>query len=57
MTRCNDIVLMGPNTRHPAMTPLPAEVEPIAVTFDIAVLLARKRAPSPTQNSSRRGKG
>jgi hypothetical protein len=53
----HDIVLMGPNTRHPAMTPLPAEVEPIAVTFDIAVLLARKRAPSPTQNSSRRGKG
>jgi 23S rRNA (guanine745-N1)-methyltransferase len=52
-----DIVLMGPNARHPAMTPLYAEAEPIAVTFDIAVLLARKRAPSPTQNPSRRGKG
>jgi 23S rRNA (guanine745-N1)-methyltransferase len=52
-----DIVLMGPNARHPALAPLHAEAEPIAVTFDIAVLLARKRAPSPTQNPSRRGKG
>jgi 23S rRNA (guanine745-N1)-methyltransferase len=52
-----DIVLMGPNARHPALALLHAEAEPIAVTFDIAVLLARKRAPSPTQNPSRRGKG
>jgi 23S rRNA (guanine745-N1)-methyltransferase len=51
-----DIVLMGPNARHPGPAPLQAEAEPIAVTFDIAVLLARKRAPSPTQNPSRRGK-
>jgi hypothetical protein len=52
-----DIVLMGPNARHPARTPLLAEAEPIEVTFDIAILLARKRARSPTQNPSRRGKG
>ena len=38
-----DIILMGPNARHPAFTSLPVEAGPIAVTFDIAVLLARKR--------------
>ncbi len=52
-----DIVLMGPNARHPGLTPLQAEAEPIGVTFDIAILLARKRAPRKAQNSSRRGKG
>lgn len=40
-----DIVLMGPNARHHALTPPQAEAGPIAVTFDIAVLLAGKRAP------------
>jgi 23S rRNA (guanine745-N1)-methyltransferase len=44
-----DIILMGPNARHPAGSTLPAAAEPIGVTFDIAVLLARKRAESPTQ--------
>jgi 23S rRNA (guanine745-N1)-methyltransferase len=39
-----DIVLMGPNARHPAGSTLPAKAEPIGVTFDISVLLARKRA-------------
>jgi hypothetical protein len=39
-----DIILMGPNARHPAQASLPAEAESIGVTFDIAVLLARKRA-------------
>lgn len=52
-----DIVLMGPSARHPGLTPLHAEAEPIEVTFDIAVLLARKRAPRKAQDSSRRGKG
>jgi 23S rRNA (guanine745-N1)-methyltransferase len=52
-----DIVLMGPNARHRARTSLPAETESAEVTFDIAVLLARKRAASKAQNSSRRGKG
>ena len=52
-----DIILMGPSARHPALTPLRAEAEPIAVTFDIAVLLARKRIASKAQNFSRQGKG
>jgi hypothetical protein len=52
-----DIVLMGPNARHPPRTPLPAEAEPIAVTFDIPLLLVRKRERSPTQHFLRRGKG
>ena len=52
-----DIVLMGPNARHPALTPLHAEAEPIEVTFDIAVLLVRKRTAAKAQNSSRRRKG
>ena len=52
-----DLVLMGPNARHPPLTPLAAEAEPIAVTFDIAILFARKRAGSPTKESSRRSKG
>lgn len=51
-----DIVLMGPNARHPALTPLPAEAEPIVVTFDIALLLASKGTVSKAQHSSRRGK-
>jgi hypothetical protein len=37
-----DIVLTGPNARHPVGSTLRAESEPIAVTFDIAVLFARK---------------
>jgi 23S rRNA (guanine745-N1)-methyltransferase len=53
----HDIVLMGPNARHPAGETVLAEAEPVAVTFDIAILLARKRGPLPAQNSSRRGKG
>jgi 23S rRNA (guanine745-N1)-methyltransferase len=52
-----DLVLMGPKARDPARSTLPAEAEPIGVTFDIAVLLARKRAEAPAQNSPRRGKG
>jgi 23S rRNA (guanine745-N1)-methyltransferase len=38
-----DILLMGPNARHPAGSKLPTEAGPIGITFDIAVLLARKR--------------
>jgi 23S rRNA (guanine745-N1)-methyltransferase len=53
----HDIILMGPNARHPAITPLHAEAEPIAVTLDIAVLLACKPGALPARNSSRRGKG
>jgi 23S rRNA (guanine745-N1)-methyltransferase len=52
-----EIVLMGPNARHPGGSTLPAEAEPVAVTFDIAVLLARKRGALSAQNSLRRGKG
>jgi len=52
-----DIVLMGPNARHTALTPLHAEAEPIEVTFDIALLLVRKRTAAKAQNSSRRRKG
>jgi len=52
-----DIVLMGPNARHPVLTPLHAEAEPIEVTFDIAVLLVRKRTGAKAQKSSRRSKG
>ena len=37
-----DIVLMGPNARHPGGLTLPAEAGPIAVTYDIGVLLARR---------------
>jgi 23S rRNA (guanine745-N1)-methyltransferase len=44
-----DIVQMGPNARHPARSLLP-EAEPIAVTFNIAVLLARKRPAPKAQN-------
>ena len=51
-----DIVLMGPNARHRGLT-LPTEAEPIAVTFDIAVLLARKRARARRKNSSPQRKG
>jgi 23S rRNA (guanine745-N1)-methyltransferase len=46
-----NIVLMGPNARHPGLTPLHAEAKPIGVTLDIAVLLARKRTPSKAENS------
>jgi len=52
-----DIVLMGPSARHPALTPLPAQAEPTAVTFHIAVLLAQKRAAAKALNISRRSKG
>jgi 23S rRNA (guanine745-N1)-methyltransferase len=52
-----DIVLMGPNARHPEFLMPPAEAELIEVTFDIALLLARKQAKSPAQNILRRGKG
>jgi len=41
-----DIVLMGPNARHPGGSTLPAEAGPIGITFDIAVLLARKASGS-----------
>jgi hypothetical protein len=37
-----DIVLMGPNARHPAGSMPPSKAGPIAVTFDIGVLLTRK---------------
>ena len=38
----HDIILMGPNARHPAGSMPPSKAGPIAVTFDIGVLLARK---------------
>jgi 23S rRNA (guanine745-N1)-methyltransferase len=41
-----DIVLMGPNARHPGGSTLPAEAGPIGITFDIGVLLARKAGGS-----------
>jgi 23S rRNA (guanine745-N1)-methyltransferase len=43
-----DIVLMGPNARHPELSTPPTEAEPMEVTFDIALLVARKQAKSPT---------
>jgi hypothetical protein len=46
-----DIVLMGPNARHPAGATVPTEAEPVAVTFDIAVLLAPNRGALPARNS------
>jgi hypothetical protein len=52
-----DVVLMGSNVRYRALRSLSVEAERIAVTFDIAVLLALKETASPAQNSLRRGKG
>jgi 23S rRNA (guanine745-N1)-methyltransferase len=40
-------VLMGPNARHLAPAALAARTRPMAVTFDIALLLARKRKSAP----------
>ena len=42
-----DVVLMGPNARRPALSTLAAEAEPVALTFDITLLLARKRGAPP----------
>ena len=52
-----DAVLMGPNARHPALAALVAKMEPVTVTFDVTLLLARKRGGAPAQNSAHRRKG
>lgn len=52
-----DAVLMGPNARHPGLAALVAKTEPVAVTFDVILLLARKRGRAPPQNSAHRRKG
>jgi 23S rRNA (guanine745-N1)-methyltransferase len=40
-------IMMGPNAHHIAPSMLAAEFGPMAVTFDIAILLARKRKKMP----------
>ena len=35
-------IMMGPNARHVPASALDAELEPVAVTFDVIVLFARK---------------
>ena len=41
-------ILMGPNARHIAASAFDAELGPLAVTFDIIVLFARKKWENPT---------
>jgi 23S rRNA (guanine745-N1)-methyltransferase len=50
-TAVRDAVLMGPNARHTAPSTLDLRAQPVAVTFDLLVLFARKPAAKP-----RRGK-
>ena len=52
-----DVVLMGPNARHPVVSTLAAETEPVAVTFDIALLHARKRGAPSVQGRAPRREG
>jgi 23S rRNA (guanine745-N1)-methyltransferase len=52
-----DAVLMGPNARHWGLAALVAKTEPVAVTFDVTLLLARKQGGAPPQNSAHRRKG
>jgi 23S rRNA (guanine745-N1)-methyltransferase len=40
-------IMMGPNAHHIAPTMLAAGIGPMAVTFDIAILLARTREKMP----------
>ena len=49
-----DAVLMGPNARHIAPSALDTETGPIAVTFDIDVLFARRAGNSAGGNSRSR---
>ena len=41
-TRIRDAILMGPNARHLTVSTLDAVHEPLAITFDITVSIARK---------------
>ncbi|MGA8548697.1 MAG: hypothetical protein WB678_00525 [Stellaceae bacterium] len=52
-----DAVLMGPSARHPAVSPVVAETEPVTVTLDIALLYAPKRGAPPGQNRASGRKG
>ncbi len=49
-----DVVSMGPNARHPVVSTLAAATEPVAATFDIALLLAHKRRTPSVQSRARR---
>jgi len=40
-------IMMGPNAHHIAPSMLAAEIGPMAVTFDIAILLAQTREKMP----------
>ena len=42
-------ILMGPNARHTTPSTLDAEPGPLTVSFDIAVLFARKTERNPAQ--------
>jgi len=52
-----DALLMGPNARHLNQSTLEAANGPLPVTFDIVVLLARKRIIAPAKTRARGGKG
>jgi len=40
-------IMMGPNAHHIAPSMLAVEIGPMAVTFDIAILLAQTREKMP----------
>jgi hypothetical protein len=47
-------IMMGPNAHHVAPSMLAAEIAPMKVTFDVAILLARtqQKMPCPHQRFS-----
>ena len=52
-----DALLMGPNARHLCRSTLETATYPLSVTFDLFLLLARKRIIAPTKNRARSSKG